>query len=115
MASCRYCGVVHVNTEPRCASCGGPKAAVDIQWLKKEERNAALEAFQAELLAKKEAGGKKFPLWAWIALAIFFGPFLIPLFLISLIALFAFGSMASPLLIGAILWGGYHFYKSKKA
>ena len=115
MASCRYCGVVHVNVEPRCASCGGPKAAADIQWLKKEERDAALETFQAELLAQKNAGAKKFPMWAWIALLILFGPFLIPMFFITIIALIAFGSAASPFMIGVILWGGYHFYNSRKA
>lgn len=114
MASCRYCGIAHTNAEPRCASCGAPKAAADIHWFKKEERDAALETFKAELLAKQNTGAKKFPVWAWIALLILFGPFLIPLFLISLVALFAFGSAASPLLIGALIWGGYQFYKSRQ-
>ncbi len=114
MASCRYCGIAHVNTEPRCASCGAPKAAADIHWLKKEERQAVLETLQAELLAKKTVETRKFPAWGWIALLILFGPFLIPMFLLSIVMLFAFGSMASPLLIGALIWGGYHFYQSKK-
>ncbi len=115
MASCGYCGIAHVNTEPRCASCGAPKAAADIHWLKKEERQAVLETLQAELVLKQSTHKRKFPAWGWVALIILFSPLLMPLMILALVMLYAFGSVASPLLLGALAWGGYAFYKSRQS
>jgi len=80
-----YCGIAHVNTEPRCASCGAPKAAADIHWLKKEERQAVLETLQAELVLKQSTHKRKFPAWGWVALIILFSPLLMPLMILALV------------------------------
>jgi len=113
MASCRYCGVAHVNTEPHCASCGGPKAPADIHWLIKEERDAALETLRVELLSKEGKGIRKLPPWGWVVLMVLFSTILLPFFFILI--LFVFGSLASPLFAVIILGGIYWFVQKKRA
>jgi len=115
MASCRYCGIAHVNTEPRCASCGGPKAASDIHWLKKEERGAALETLRVELLSKEGKGFRKLPPWGWIVLIVLFSPILIPLFFVFLFLLVSFGSAMTPLTVILVIGGVYWFKQQKKS
>lgn len=105
MASCQYCGIAHTNTEPHCASCGAPKSVSDIHWLKKEERDAALTELKTIMLQREGKSVRKMPVWGWVLILLFFGPFIFPLMIMLLVALFSMGWLAWPVILGAAYIG----------